>query len=352
MNRETIRIRQRRQRIMRKRERRRFKNRRQRQLKISLRADWFDIVAPPIFDLYKKHHRDHVIAFTAKLRNFVVQKSRFVVIDFTRTERMFSDGTLLFKAELARILRIVGSTAKIKCRPPKNKKVAQVLQKVGVYSLLRYRSHVEPSDNDVIYWRHSSGTGARGEEYERVLGYLDDKISSCVQTGLYDGIVEAMTNANHHAYEMLRLDGLEYEDSKKEWWMFSQVKDDHLSVTFCDLGIGIPRSLPLKKQKLWVRLMQLFGREPSDGHAIKAAVEESRSRTGLPHRGKGLRQLVAAIDRANEGHLLIYSNAGCYSCRKHDNTRREENFDYKGSILGTLIFWTLPLEKEERSNAD
>lgn len=352
MKRETTRTKRRRQRIMRRRERRLFKKQRRKRLKDSSRAGWFDVAAPPIFCLHDRRHHEQVIAFAAKLRDFVVRKSRDVIIDFTRTERMFSDGTLLLKAELSRILRIIGNAAKIKCRPPENKKVSQVLQQVGIYDLLRYRSHVEPSDNDVICWRHSSGTGARGEEYERVLGALDEKISSRVQTGLYDGIVEAMTNANHHAYEMLRLDDLDHRDSKKEWWMFSQVKDDHLSVSFCDLGIGIPRSLPLKKKWVWARLIQVFGGKPPDGSAIKAAVEESRSRTGLQHRGKGLRQLVAAIDRANEGHLLIYSNAGCYSCRKSDKDRHEKDFNYKGSILGTLICWTLPLDQEERSNAD
>lgn len=300
-----------------------------------------------MFCLHNKHHREQVIAFAAKLRNFAVRKSRDVIIDFTRTERMFADGTLLLKAELSRILRIIGNAAKIKCRPPENEKVSQVLQQVGIYELLRYRSHVEPSYNDVVSWRHASGTGARGEEYERILGDFEDKISSRFQRGLYEGIVEAMTNANHHAYENLRFDGLNYVDSRKEWWMFSQVKDNRLSVTFCDLGIGIPRSLPLKKKQLWDSLIEILRRTPPDGKAIEAAVKQSRSRTGLGHRGKGLKQLVAAISKANESHLLIYSNAGCYSYQKHNGKEEETHFNYKGSILGTLICWALPLDQEE-----
>ena len=352
MKRETRRTKLHRRRIVKRRQRRLFNKRRRRQRKILQHTNWFVVSAPESFDLYTKYYREKVVAFVAKLRDFIVRESRLVVIDFTHTTRMFSDGTLLLKAELSRILRIIGHAPRVKCRPPKSEKVSQVLEQVGIYDMLCYRSHVQPSDDDVICWRHSSGTGALGEEYERVLGDLDEKISSRVRTGLYDGIVEAMTNANHHAYEMLRLDELNHEDRKKEWWMFSQVRDGRLSVTFCDLGIGIPRSLPLKKQGLWQRLLGTFGKQPSDGEAITAAVEESRSRTALPHRGKGLKQLVAAVDKTAEGSLLIYSNAGCYSCRKRDNGKQERNFDYKGSILGTLICWTLPLDQEARANAN
>lgn len=351
MKRETTKTRIRRQRIVMKRQRRTSKKRRRSQRKTRQRANWFDVAAPPVFDLYNKYHRERIIAFVTKVRNFVVRQSRYVVLDFSQTERMISDGTLLLKAELARVLRIIGNTPRIKCRPPKKEKVAQVLQQVGIYDLLNYRSHVKPSDNDVICWRHFSGIGAIGEAYEQILGSLDDKISSKLQMGLYDGIVEAMTNANHHAYEMIRLDGLNHTDDRKEWWMFSQIRDDHLSVTFCDLGIGIPRSLPIKKAGLWAKLKKQLGMSPPDGDAIRAAVDESRSRTGLPHRGKGLRQLVATVDKATEGGLLIYSNAGCYSCRKHYDKRQEDSFDYKGSILGTLICWRLPLDQEEQSNA-
>ena len=352
MRKDTARSKLRRRRIVRRRERRLLKRRRSRQKRQRLSADWFCVIAPTVFDLYDKHHREKVLAFLGKLRDFAVRGARSVIIDFSDSQKMVADGTLLFKAELSRILRIIGYVPKLKCRPPKNKKVSQVLEQVGIYDLLRYRSHVQPADDDVICWRHSSGTGARGEEYERVLGALDEKISSRIQTGLYDGIVEAMTNANHHAYEMLRLDGLNHEDRKREWWMFSQVRDGWLSVSFCDLGIGIPRSLPKKKEGLWARLLHALGSSPSDGQAIRAAVDESRSRTGQKHRGKGLKQLVAAVDKAQGGRLLIYSNAGGYSCRKHDNVRHEDNFDYKGSILGTLISWSLPIDREEGSNAN
>lgn len=337
-------------RISQRRERRNRKKRRNRLTRKHFRVDWLRIQAPIVFDLYHKRYRGKLLAFLGKLRRFVVNERRAVTIDFALSDKMVSDGVLLFKAELTRILRIVGEESKLKCRPPKNPKVAQVLQRVGIYDLLRYRSHVQPEDDDVVCWLHSSGVGALGAKYEDVLGPLDEKISSSVQSGLYDGIVEAMTNANHHAYEMLRLDHLFHEDKQKEWWMFSQVRDGRLSVAFCDLGIGIPRSLPQKKKSLWVSLLQHLGSEPSDGRAIKAAVEESRSRTGQTYRGRGLKQLVAAIDKAQDGHLLIYSNKGRYSCRQKDDAREETFFDYKGSILGTLICWSLPLNPEAGGN--
>lgn len=183
-----------------------------------------------------------------------------------------------------------------------------------------------------------------------MLGEMDERLSIKVQTGLYVGIVEAMTNANHHAYEDVRDDSLNHIDRKKQWWMFSQIRDGRLSLSFCDLGIGIPRSLPLKRKSLWDKLKSL-GRPPTDGDAIKAAVEDSRSRTGHQHRGKGLKQLVAAVDTARDARLIIYSNAGRYDCRKTNHQMIEEKYDYRGSILGTLILWSVPLAEEERGDA-
>ncbi len=105
-----------------------------------------------------------------------------------------------------------------------------------------------------------------GQRALELLGDLDDRLPSRLQRGLYDGIVEAMTNANHHAYEQIRDDGLRHEDLQKEWWMFSQVRENRLSVSFCDLGIGIPRSLPLKRKTLWAQLLLSNPGRSGSGH--------------------------------------------------------------------------------------
>ena len=119
--------------------------------------------------------------------------------------------------------------------------------------------------------------------------------------------------------------------------MFSQEKDGWLTVVFCDLGIGIPGTLPIKKPSLWKRF-QNFGSQ-LDAHAIQEAIGESRTRTGLHHRGKGMKQLVDVVARMGSGQVTIFSNKGSFTLKS--NT--ESIFQYKDNIFGTLINWRVPI---------
>jgi len=255
---------------------------------------------------------------------------------------MISGGTLLLLAEISRIIRITRHSIPMRCLPPKNYKVAQVLEQVGINNLLRSKVKVRPIAHDVVSWRAANGHLAEGEKYNDILGHYDGVISENLKTGLYLGLTEAMTNTNQHAYEKERQDGLNYSDQSKDWWMFSQKKDGKLSVVFCDLGIGIPTSLPLKNPGLWKKLKKKLG-NPADGECIREAVEATHSRTGQHHRGKGLKQLVSTIDKIKGGRLIIFSNHGCYVMRDGE----ENVYNMKNSILGTLISWSLPLEESQ-----
>lgn len=168
-------------------------------------------------------------------------------------------------------------------------------------------------------------------------------IPETLASGLYLGITEAMTNCHHHAYIEKRNDGLNLDDIQKNWWMFSQEKDGFLHVVFGDLGIGIPVSLPIKKPGWWGSIQKNFGMTPSDGTVIAEAIAQSRSRTGKSYRGKGLKQLVEAIESIDNARLVIYSNKGVYTYMKgHPAT-----FNFRDSIYGTVVYWSVPVEQEE-----
>lgn len=304
------------------------------------------IIAPYEFNLLNPRRRAALLQFLQALRENVVLRRRPVTLDFSQTSRMYSDGTLLFRAELSRILRNTGGKVTLQCVPPNNNKVAQVLKQVGVYRLLKYRSKVKPKDEDVVNWRVANGSGVEGQKYDDILGSYDGVISTVMAEGLYRGLTEAMTNCHQHAYLWERPDGLEIkDDAAKDWWMFSQEKDGTLSVVFCDLGVGIPATLPKRKPSLWESVVAKFA-NPPDGEVIREAIEFSKTRTGRPYRGKGLRQLSDSIERAAGSTLCIYSNHGCY-IYKNDGTTEVKNFT--DSILGTLIFWNVPLPKELES---
>lgn len=318
--------------------------RRQKQLTNQKRKEkiaYLPLKAPEIFSLSDPNHRKLLFQFIERLRRSIVLKKRPLCINFTETRKMFADGTLLFVAELHRSMRIarLRHPIKIRCEPPRNKKAAQVLEQIGVLSLLKYRRRIVPTDKDVVNWRFANGHEVVGERYDDILGHYDGMLTSCIQTGFYHGLTEAMTNCCHHAYILEREDGLGENEEESNWWMFSQEKDGELSVVFCDLGVGIPRTLPLKSPSTWEKIKKTIG-VTSDGKIIHAAIEESKTRTGLHHRGKGMKQLLEVVQKSRNGHLVVYSNRGCYSL----HNEKERCFDYSDSVLGTLITWKVTIE--------
>ncbi|MDD4979541.1 MAG: hypothetical protein PHI29_13020 [Gallionella sp.] len=301
-----------------------------------LKQNYIEIKAPDTFTISSADKRQHLLHFLSKLREAVILRKRSVRIDLRGTQKMFADGTLLFYAELCRINRLE-DRVKVRCLPPRSRKIAQVLKQVGIFDLLGYWKKIETTHVDVIHWRSAKGHEVVGEKFDEVLGHYDGQITEVLSKNLYLGFTEAMTNCHHHAYIGVRQDGLNVADEPKEWWMFSQERNGLLTVVFCDLGIGIPGTLPIKQPTLWQRI-QHFGSK-LDAHAIQEAIGESRTRTGLHHRGKGLKQLVDVIAQVEGGQVNIFSNRGCFTLKSGS----ESIAQFKDNIYGTLIHWQVPI---------
>lgn len=301
---------------------------------------FLQINAPDVFDISDIDTRFCFLKFLARLRQKVLVEKKNVKINFSPTKRIISGAGLLFTSELCRMDALKAGYVKIRCLPPRIPKIYQVFEQIGVFRLLEFNNKIKPHDHDVVHWRVAKGSGADGEKYDAILGYYDGKIPEILSTGFYLGLTEAMTNAQHHAYTEPRDDEIKIKPESKDWWMFSQEKDGRLNVVFCDLGIGISRSLPIKKPKLWKKLIEKYSAGIHDGDIIAEAVEESSTRTGEKHRGKGLQQMASVINEIQDAELRIYSNKGCYTKINH----KVKVWHYKTSILGTLIMWSVPID--------
>lgn len=117
------------------------------------------IVAPSIFAIGNPKHRCRTVAFFGLLRDATVRvneakrsdKKGRVIVDLTHAALMNADATLLFKAEVHRLLRLFGNSVTIRCVPPRNLKVRQVLRQTGLARLLHLR--VRPQKfSDVEHW--------------------------------------------------------------------------------------------------------------------------------------------------------------------------------------------------------
>ncbi|WP_156373055.1 hypothetical protein [Deinococcus sp. Leaf326] len=315
--------------------------------------DFHRIRAPKVFGLSVESERSNVLNFLKNLRDTVGIQKKHVLIDFSETETLIADAMLLAYAEITRLVARFSREVKIRCILPKKsfstrtkpfiekrEKVAQVLKQIGLLDLLGNQAKVEPTYEDVVHWKAVHGYKVQGDITEPILQVVDDVLGEMVSRKLYTGVSEAMTNTTHHAYLEDRHDGLNLKD-KAGWWMFLQVKDNMLSILMCDLGIGIPRSLP-KTNRDW--LHKLFSEKypAPDSLSIKYATEYGRTSTNLSNRGKGLKKMLSIVESLEASSLRIHSNKGVFTAGKitHIVSR-----DYQDSIMGTLISWNIPISE-------
>lgn len=294
------------------------------------------ITAPKIIFI-SEEHGENLSSFISALHKLCKAHNN-IIIDFTNTSKIYASGGLLMYAEI----RNCHNTYKcrIRCSPPKNNKVSQVFKQIGLYEFLKKRITVTTTAHDVVQWRFATGKNVDGSKYESILSQYDGKIATSLSSGLFVGITEAMTNCCHHAYIAAR-ESWPTNTDQESWWMFSQEKDNILSVVFCDLGVGIPNTLPQSHPSWWDTITRLFhDSNITDGQIISQAVQLSKTRTQLSHRGKGLSQLSRFIEEHPGSKIIIFSNRGGYVASHGKNGI---HFDSRNSINGTLIQWTIPL---------
>lgn len=295
--------------------------------------------APRVVSIDHPGFRAELLEFLAQLRAHYSQKQhRTLIIDFSRTTNFVSNGTLLFYAELNRLIAFSSNSVKLRCTEPTNDRASQVLKQIGIYRLCSNRSTVTLSRDDVVHWQAVQGQLVDNSLCAPTIEGFQDQIEPIMIDELLGGLGEAMTNAIHHAYDDIRDDGLNYRGST-DWWMFSQAKDGQLSVVFCDLGIGIPTTLPIKSPNIYQKLI-LRVPTPTDGDCIREAIIEGKTRTGLDGRGYGLGNIVDVVENISGGTVSVFSNRGRYDSRSNDQYPK----DYTSSILGTLIAWNVPMK--------
>ena len=310
------------------------------------RIVYIRIRTPKTISCDREAERNELVSFLSTLRASVFSnKTSGVVIDFTSTDTVHPGGMILLIAEIDRILRIIRDPIRIRHKPPRSTKIRHVLQQVGLARLLGDERQEEICDDTVKFWCYATGLLADGKTGGEVLERYEGRLAEGITKGLYNGIVETMTNTIHHAYLEAREDGCPlFKESR--WWMLSQEREGKLTVVLCDLGIGIPRSLPksaLFNVERFNELLALLNRK-RDLASIRAAVEFGRSRTGLQNRGRGLPQILDSVQAADVGYVRISSNRGIYQIQAGSKDPFE--IEATKSISGTLIQWQVQIAGE------
>ncbi|MDB5684865.1 MAG: hypothetical protein JWM75_2563 [Sphingomonas bacterium] len=262
-----------------------------------------------MIDVFSQEARGPTVDFLAELRSFTRRAGVGIVIDLSQVNKVHPSGAVLLLAEMDRAaLGQSGSTLQIaRCRDPI---VDAVMCQIGIY-VTDEGPTVEAEREDVKHWRYATGVASEGTKGGTILHGYEGRLAEGLTSDLYAGIVEAMTNTVHHAYagppglELRRFIG-------KRWWALSQERDGELTIAICDLGIGIPRSLPRSAtfpQPLVRAAWQAMGLDRSDANAIKVALELGRTSTGQKGRGRGLSEIMVFIPFEQVG-LTRHTTAG------------------------------------------
>jgi hypothetical protein len=294
------------------------------------------LVVPPVIRISDDVNRSRLVDFIQSFKKKILAGESKILLDFSQTERIHAGGMILLYAEVTRCVAAFPAI-RFRCRVPrKNEKVAQVLVQLGLARMLGEVVPHKPRFADVVHWRVATGDEVRGEKFDDVLGSYDGVIPRELSKSFFRGISEAMTNVRQHAYIQRKNDLIPVPKDYNRWWMFSQKKDEKLSVLFCDLGVGIPKTVPKTRPELLKKLVTL-GMAGNDAETIASTIEDSRSRTGLKHRGKGLPQIIDSV-KSVDGLAGIYSNRGRYLA---GNT--PEKRVYNRSVDATIVFWQVDL---------
>jgi hypothetical protein len=248
-------------------------------------------------------------------------------------------------AEVDRAIAVMRRPLRVRCKRPRVPRIDQVLQQIGLYDRLGMTVDIVPDDETVMYWHPATGVLSDGETGGSLLEQYQGRLADGISKGLYDGIVEAMTNTLHHAY-IGEIGRTLKRGLGNRWWMLSQERDGFLTVAICDLGIGIPRSLFRSgtfSRSAISSLWQTLKLDRSDASAIKVALQLGKTRTGQPGRGKGLSEIVDAVRLSEDGGVLILSNKGLFTSAKGKDYSSNASL----SIRGTLIQWMVPTVTED-----
>lgn len=312
------------------------------------------VVAPEYIALGKKHVHEETCNFIDEIRHAAISGER-VRVDFSKTKGVYSCGTLLLLSEIDRLKRIYGDSFHFSCSYPSNEKVEKVFQQIGLLKLLGkdHRMEITPDDKDVFYWRYSTGNVVDLQIADQMFKGIRDQLPIGYRR-IVRGVEEAVTNVVHHAYELPRGDRLDRFPAAREkrWWVFAEIVDGWLHVVICDLGIGIPRSLPTTWSEAVVDIVSAkWVQRRRDIALTERAFKVGKTRTGLKNRGKGLKDIRQAASRLG-GRLWLTTNSVQlrYDFAKNKDAEPAASY-FKQSIMGTLIQWSVPLGGADKVNA-
>lgn len=214
---------------------------------------------------------------------------------------------------------------------PVDKEAQQTYIESGFLKFVRSRSKRLPENNAKM----SIMCGNRNDSVSagRMCQFVCDKfkVSKAYATGLYDTIIEMMSNVYYHAYN-------DEEDLMvPEWYMYAEFVGEKINFVFLDTGLGIGKTV--MKNSLYEKVVSRIG-IGNESKLIKSALDgDFRTQTGENNHGKGLPQINEFAHSKTVENFHILSGKGHCWLNEHQNVFQTK--DLKNRICGTIYCFTL-----------
>lgn len=302
-----------------------------------------NIVVPEKLNLIKNY--SETIEFIRIFRQYAIGMRHPIALVFNEVNEISPEALILLLAELYRCRKLFGSN-KVTGTYPKNRKIEKLMNDSGFFNLLNVSPRIKKKSKNYPLEYIEFITGNKLIEStasDLRIALLGNKIEMGIiaKKRLFRAVTEAMINVSNHAYPRTKAKNV----IRDQWWISGHInkKTNELIILFCDLGVGIPETIP--KIHGWERIRAALSIlptiKPNDAEMIKAGMEIGRTRTGVDGRGNGLNDLRKFVDDTGGGELCIFSRKGQYIYRAGQGDSMK-NHNY--SIGGTLIKWSVPIK--------
>ena len=154
-----------------------------------------------------------------------------------------------------------------------------------------------------------------GEGIDKIISSISERtdVGNNLYIRLRNLMSEAVTNTRQHAYE-------DAKKNESRWWISGSIngKTGEIMIACYDRGLTIPATIRNNINyfnKLKIPLLS------PDHNVLEAVIKEKKSSTKKAYRGKGLGDIVSAIESSRKGRLAIFSGKGLAIFEKNEETK-------------------------------
>ncbi|OYR18970.1 hypothetical protein [Brucella thiophenivorans] len=270
-------------------------------------------------------------------------KTTNVFIDLKSIKSLSVPVAIVLAAEFHRWSLVKKTRLRVRDSQQWDPTVRSLLSDLGVFELLGLKPvTLEFAPHNFTLTPLTSGVKTDGYKINQIQEQFRGVLEGfTANPEMFAGLMEAAENAINHAYPDNFTPRHPFADHR--WWAASSLDLNTTSLRFFvfDQGAGIPFTLPQASLYENVRAKIASWTSdliPNDSHMLRAALEVGRTRTGLSHRGLGLKRMSDVVTGAPNGYLRILSGKGEIVYHA-DDTIETRDHDYH--IGGTLIEWSM-----------